>query len=221
MKTRIITITLLILTIAFAASAQDQSVSNMELEKGLPFHSVNLTLGYYSPEMAYWNDTYLPAKGITETFDGNVVFGANLTFLLPADLRARVGGSYWSGKVNGTAASSIDALKIGFTRFNLGLLYAPEKIAFAGFQPYLGIEGQVNLIKNTYDIDQTITNRSGHDMSFAPVLGIDRGFGKINCAFEVKYLVGNYIQEESAEQLLKHEVSMSGAEISFSIGYRF
>lgn len=222
MKTNIISITFLFLLISIVGLAQDQKVIPTESAKtGFAIHSVNFTAGYYSPDMGYWNDTYLPSKGITETFGGNLAVGANITFTLPADFRTRVGASIWTGEVKGTNGSSVDGLKIGLTRFNLGLLYAPESIILKGFQPYLGIEGQEYLIKNTYDINGASITQQGHDISFAPVLGLDRSFGHLNCGLEVKYNMGNYTQEEANEGTVEHKVSVNGAEVSLSIGYKF
>lgn len=222
MKNNIISITFLFLLTATVSLAQDQNEIPAEsIKSGFAIHSVNITAGYYSPEMDYWNDSYLTSKGITETFGGNLAVGANITFLLPANFRTRVGASIWSGEVKGTSGSTVDGLKIGLTRFNIGLLYAPESIMLNGFQPYLGIEGQENLIKNTYDIDGTSITQQGHDISFAPVLGFDRSFGHFNCGLEAKYNLGNYTQEEANQGTVEHEVSISGAEFSLSIGYKF
>jgi hypothetical protein len=222
MKNNIISITFLLLLMATVGLAQDRNVTPTEsIKNGFAIHSVNFTLGYYSPDMGYWNNTYLPSKGISETFDGNMAVGANITFSLPANLRSRVGASFWSDKVNGTTASTINGLKIGLTRFNLGLLYAPKSLALKGFQPYLGLEGQVYLIKNKYDIDNASITQQGQDLSFAPLLGFDRSFGHLNCGLEVKYNLGNYTQEEANEGTVEHDVSINGAEVSLSIGYKF
>jgi hypothetical protein len=222
MKNNIILVTFLFFLINTVGFAQDQEVMQPDaIKTGFAIHSVNFTAGYYSPEMDYWNDTYLPSKGITDTFSGNLAIGANITFLLPANFRTRVGASYWSGEVNGIAASTVDGLKIGLTRFNLGLLYAPKSIAIKGFQPYLGIEGQKNLIKNTYDINGTSITQQGHDISFAPIIGFDRSFGHFNCGLEAKYNLGNYTQEEANKGTVEHKVSINGAEFSLSIGYKF
>ena len=222
MKNNIISITFLFLLIATVGLSQDQEIMPTEsVKNGFAIHSVNFNLGYYSPGMDYWNDTYLPSKGISETFDGNMTFGANLTFTMPANFRTRVGASYWSGEVNGAETSTVDGLKIGLTRFNLGVLYAPKSIAIKGIQPYLGLEGQMYLIKNKYDIDGTVITQQGQDMSFAPVLGCDRSFGHFNCGLEVKYNLGNYTQEEANKVTVEHEVSINGAEVSLSIGYKF
>lgn len=221
MKTKIISVTFLFLMMAVLGQTRAQEASNDQATTGFAIHSVNLTVGYYSPEMDYWNDTYLPSKGISETFGGNPTIGANVTFSLPASLRARVGASIWSGKVEGDQGASVNSLKIGLTRFNLGLMYAPQSIVVEGFQPYLGIEGQANLIKNEYDINNDNITQNGQDISFAPLLGVDRAFGHFNLGLEVKYNVGNYIQEEAAATPIEHEVSINGAEVSLSIGYKF
>jgi len=222
MKPNIISITFLFLMMATVGLAQDQKVMPTDsIKKSFAIHSVNFTAGYYSPAMDYWNDTYLPSKGISETFGGNLAIGANITFSLPANFRTRVGASIWSEEVKGTTGSTVDGLKIGLTRFNLGLLYAPKSIAFKDFQPYLGFEGQVNLIKNTYNMSGTSITQQGQDISFAPLLGLDRSFGSFNCGLEVKYNMGNYIQEETFNGPVEHKVSINGWEVSLSFGYKF
>lgn len=224
MKNNIISITFVLLIIASFVQAQDQQeTAAIPLSSKFHVYSVNFTTAYYSPQMDYWNDTYLPFVGVSETFGGNLVLGGNITFSLPANLRTRVGASYWSDEVAGNTGSNIAGLEIGLTRFNLGLLYAPEKIAFNGFQPYVGIEGQINLIKNKFDGGaEGTTTQQGQDMSFAPILGLDRTFGRIILGAEIKYNLGNYIQEvEMQSGIVENEVSINGPEFSLSVGYKF
>lgn len=222
MKTNIISITFLFIMMATVSLAQDQQVMQTgSIKKNFAIYSINFTAGYYSPKMDYWNDTYLPSKGITETFGCNLAIGVNLTFSLPANFRTRVGASIWSGEVKGTPSSTVDDLKIGLTRFNLGFLYAPESIAMKGFQPYLGVEGQTNLITNKYSINGTRITQQGQNISFVPVIGLDRSFGHLNYGLEVKYNMGNYIQEETFNGTVEHKVSINGPEMSLSIGYKF
>ena len=86
---------------------------------------------------------------------------------------------------------------------------------------YLGLEVQENLIKNTSTIGNTSITQQGQSMSFAPVLGIDRSFGHFNCGLDLKYNLGNYNQEETVQETVVHKVSINGAEVSLSIGYKF
>jgi len=222
MKTTIISITFLFLMIATIGLAQNQEkVATNSIKSGFAIYSANFTAGYYSPKMDYWNDTYVTAKGLGN-FGGNMAIGANITFSLPADFRARVGASIWSDEVKGTSSTStVNGLKIGLTRFNLGLLYAPKSYVFTSFQPYLGLEVQENLIKNTSTIGSASITQQGQSMSFAPILGLDRSFGHFNCGLELKYNLGNYNQEEAGVQTLVHKVSISGAEVSLMLGYKF
>ena len=220
MKTNIITITFLFLMIALTSTAQDEEVAD-SVRSGFGIHSVNLTASFYQPQMDYWNDTYLPFVGITETFGGNLAFGGNITFSLPANLRVRTGVSVWSGEVIGTPTSKIGGLKIGLTRFNLGLFYAPEAVGFSGFQPYLGVEGQLYQIKNDFTAGD-VTNQQGSDISFAPVIGLDRTFGLVNCGLELKYNMGSYVQEvEMNTGIAENDVSINGPEVIVTIGYKF
>lgn len=217
MKTTIISITFLFLMIATVGLAQDQEkVATNSIKSGFAIYSANFTAGYYSPKMDYYPTAYGLPK-----FGGNMAFGANVTFSLPSDFRARVGASIWSDEVKGTSTSRVNALKIGLTRFNLGLLYAPKSFAFSNYQPYLGLEVQENLIKNTSTIGNTSITQQGQSMSFAPILGLDRSFGHFNCGLELKYNLGNYNQEEALEQTVVHKVSISGTEVSLMLGYKF
>lgn len=223
MKTKIILITFMFFVLAIMGYAQDNDDISADTlkKKGFAVQSINIVVGFYSPEMDYWNDTYLPAKGITESFGGNPVFGANITFSVLANFRARVGASIWNDEVRGTEAATVDGVKIGFTRFNLGLFYSPKIVSFTGFQPYLGAEVTEFFIKNEYDINSEIVSQSGQDISFAPVLGIDKEFGTVNIGVEGKYNLGKYIQAESFSETNEHEVGINGFEVSLSVGFRF
>jgi len=222
MKTKIISITFLFFVFTTMSYAQNnEEILSDSTKEWFAVQSVNLVVGYYSPEMSYWNDTYLPAKGIPESFGGSAVFGANITFSIHSNFRARVGASYWKGEVEGNQGSTVDGLKIGFTRFSLGLLYGPKVFSFSGFQPYLGAEATTFLINNEYNIHNEIISQNGQDMSFAPVLGIDKAFGPVNIGIEGKYNLGKYIQEESFTETIEHEVGINGLEVSLSVGFRF
>jgi hypothetical protein len=215
MKTKITSTISLLLLVALAGNAQEQA------QRKFGVYSVNLTPGWYQPSMDYWNDTYLPTLGVTETFSGNVAFGGNITFALPYNLRARVGASYWSEKVNGNESSTISSLQIGFTRFRLGAFYSPFVLA-NDFHPYIGIEGQFYQIKNKLNNGTETTTQQGQDNSFAPVIGIDRAFGHINLGVELMYNLGSYTQEVSdGIGVSEQKVSIAGPEATISIGYRF
>lgn len=212
MKSKITTTIFLLLLIALTGNAQDK----------FKVYSVNLTPGWYQPKMDYWNNTYLPTLGVTETFGGNVSLGGNITFALPFELRARVGASYWSDKVNGNDSSSINSLGIGLTRFRLGALYAPTYASFSNFQPYIGIDGQFYLIKNKLDNGAATTYQNGQDYSFSPIIGIERPFGHVLVGLEFMYNIGSYTQEVSdGIGVIEQKVSISGPELIFSLGYKF
>ena len=220
MKTKIISITFLLLLIATTGKAQDEaqnSTSNL-----ISVYSVNLTPGWYQPTMDYWNDTYQPTLGVSDEFSGNITFGGNITFTLPLDLRTRVGASYWSDKVEGNQNSTISSLQIGFTRFRLGAMYAPKSIIFSGFQPYLGVEGQFYLIKNKLDNGTETTEQQGQDYSFAPLIGIDRSFGHFIAGLEFMYNIGKYTQDVSdGIGVTEQKISIVGPEVVVSVGYKF
>lgn len=216
MKTKITFIISLLLLVASIGKAQEQAQNKFGV------YSVNLSPGWYQPSMDYWNDTYLPALNVSDDFSGDITLGGNITFVLPYNLRARIGASYWSDKVEGDESSTISSLQIGFTRFRLGAFYAPVAISFNGFQPYLGIEGQFYLIKNKLDNGTETTEQQGQDYSFAPVIGIDRAFGKVNIGVECLYNIGNYTQDVTdGIGIIEQKVSINGLEVAVSVGYRF
>jgi hypothetical protein len=212
MKTKIISIIFLLLLMSSTGKAQDK----------FGVYSVSLTPGWYQPSMDYWNNTYLPKLGVTETFGGNISLGGNIAFAFPFDLRARVGASYWSDKVTGNDSSTINSLKIAFTRFKVGALYSPAYASFSHFQPYLGIEGQFYLIKNRLDNGADTTYQQGQDYSFAPVIGIERPFGYVLVGLELMYNIGSYTQEVSdGIGVTEQKVSINGPEVMLSVGYKF
>jgi len=226
MNSKIFSITILFSLLATALLAQEQDSVIVETDTtGFSIHSANISLGYYNPEMDYWNDTYLPAKGISEKINGSLTFGANLTFNLSTNFRARVGATYWAIEIEGENGESIDkcidALKISLTRLNLGVMYAPVAISFKEFQPYFGAELESLFVKNNYDVNGAELRRNGSDIIFAPVVGIDRAFGVVNLGLEFKYNLGKYVQEEGVERIIEHDVSVNGPEVAIAIGYRF
>jgi len=231
MKTKIISILFLLLLIAITGKAQEQVQAQEQVkveeqpqgvQKLFKVLSVKFTSGWYNPKMDYWNNTYLPAVGVTETFVGNISIGGDVTFALPYNLRARVGISYWSDKVKGNESSTINSLHIDFTRFRLGAVYAPKVASFSGFQPYIGIDGQFFLIQNKLDDGSKTTEQQGQDYSFAPVIGIDRSFGNFIVAAEFMYNLGGYTQElKDGISTVKQKISIAGPEVTISLGYSF
>jgi hypothetical protein len=223
-------IALLLIGAGIALQAQTFNPYSNHIEKNketvISVHSVNLTAGLYAPEMNFWNENYLPTAGSDDEFGPSMVFGGNITFGILSEFRARVGVSYWSDKVKGGAAG-FDELKISFTRFSLGAFYAPEFASFdQGIQLYVGFEAFYYDINNKLDMEPICTmltsqDMNGHDVSFAPVIGIDKVFGKhILIGAEFTYMIGEYTQAVMvASQTQK--VSIAGPQLSLSVGYKF
>jgi hypothetical protein len=158
-----------------------------------------------------------------------MVFGGNITFGISSEFRARVGVSYWSDKVK-DHGPILELLEISFTRFSLGAFYALEFASFdPGFQLYMGFEGFLYDINNTLDLRTPCDNlisqdMNGHDVSFAPVIGIDKVFGDhILIGAEFSYMIGEYTQDEQAEsvEFIKNKVSIAGPQLTLSVGYKF
>ena len=194
------------------------------IKKGhaITVHSVNLAGGLYSPEMDYWNDNYLPSAGSDEEFGGSMFFGGNITFGISSEYRARVGVSYWSDKVTGDG-SGFDEFKLSFTRVSIGGLYVPDFASFGDFQAYAGIEAYVYDINNKILLgaDSGSENQNGQDFSFAPIIGIERLVGdKFLIGAELSYMIGEYNQIE-IDATMKNKVSISGPQLTISLGYKF
>lgn len=185
-------------------------------------YSVNFVPGWYWPGMDYWNDIYLPSVGVSDQFEGNFSFGGNITFSLPEGFRARAGVSYWSDKTKGDGSSAINSLKISFTRFRLAAVYVPEVVLFKNYQTYLGIEGQFYVINNKLKEDLETADQEGQDYSFGPLVGIERSFGHFAVGAEFMYNLGSYKQDLSdGIGVIEKNVSITGPEISVSLGYKF
>ena len=225
---------IIILFLLIAATVATQAGEYSKYRYRLPFrrnegfliYSVNLTGGVYKPKLDYFNDIYLPSSGVDETFKSNIFYGGNLSFILNGEYRFRVGLSYWSNKVIGPD-EGLNEFKVGFTRMSLGALYAPEFIYFAnGIQLYVGFEGYGYQIKNTVNMKSgsgvvTSSDQNGHDLSFAPVIGIERVCGKsLVLGAEFSYMLGSYDQSENVVSQTQ-KVSINGPQVTLSVGYKF
>jgi hypothetical protein len=223
MKIKITSIIFLFFTIALIGNAQEpQDKKQAESSSKFCVYSITLNSGWYKPEMDYWNDTYLPSQGVTEDFEGSFTMGGNITFALPANFRVRAGVSYWKDKVKGNANSTINDLKIAFTRFRLGALYVPKNTALFGAQIYFGAEGQFFIIKNKLDFGSETTEQEGQDYSFVPLIGIERSFGHFLIGVEFMYNLGSYTQDvNTGTSVIDQKISIDGPEVGISVGYKF
>jgi len=185
-------------------------------------HNVVLQLGYYSPSMDYWNDNYLPDLGIDEKFKGNLTYGGALDFRLPAHFRIRLAGSYWSYKVEVDEEIFFKSLKISFTRFSLGVIYAiaEDRIPVT---PYVGLNGTFFLINNKLDRGGDISEEYGQDYSFEPIVGLEGAlFKHFLLGLEFQYHFGNYVQDvNSTIGIVEEKVTVNGPEIILKLGYKF
>lgn len=221
-----IVIVLLLLGAGIASQAQTFNPYDRHglLRRGhvITVHSVNLSGGLYSPEMDYWNDYYLPFAGSDDEFGSSMVYGGNITFGISSEYRIRLGLSYWSDKVKGDGAG-FDELEVAFTRFSVGALYAPEFFSFGGFQIYGGVEAYVYDINNELSLSSETGSeeQNGHDYSFAPVVGLESLVGDhFLIGAELSYMLGVYNQAENIESET-NRVSISGPQLTLSLGYKF
>ncbi|MCK9423101.1 MAG: hypothetical protein M0Q38_10925 [Bacteroidales bacterium] len=221
MKTKIISITFLLLLIVTTGKAQNNAQTSSS--RLFSIYSVSLITSWYKPSMNYWNNTFLPSAGSTDKFNGNLLFGGNITFNLPLHLGARVGVWYWQDKVNGGQDATFNSLRIGFTGFSLGAFYRYPKPVVYGISPYAGIEGSYFIIQNKYDVDGDVSKMSGYDISGMPFIGIERVFfQKLVIGLEYGYVLGRYRQDvETNEGSSNPKVSVNGHKMGITVGYKF
>lgn len=184
--------------------------------------SVSLTSSWYRPELDFFNGVFLPASKVSDRFGWNYAIGGNITFSLPKEFRSRLGFSYWKDEVLGNESSALTSLQIALVRYKLGLLYAPSKISFGRFQPYLGVDGQFFMVRNKLAIEPNLPIQKGSDYAFAPLVGLEYVNKHFVSSLEYSYNFGNYMQDIcDCMGLSRQNVSIDGPEISFSIGYKF
>lgn len=217
MKTN--TFLLLTLLVIQAATVKSQDTSTPLNPACFTVYSVSVSSSWYQPQMDYWNDAYLPLSNVTDRFGGNFSVGGHIVLSLPRDFRARIGVSYWSDQAKGNDQSAIQSLRISLTRFRLAAIYAPKPFCFAGLQPYLGAEGQFLVINNKRKDATRITRQEGQDYSFGPLIGMERSFNHFTAGLEFMYNLGSYTQDLVGGT--NRQVSVSGPEVSLSIGYKF
>lgn len=202
-------------------NAQEE-ITNSVSTKDFKIHSINISASYYNPSMDYFNHDLLPFLKVTDSFGTNLSYGGNLTLKLPMDFRARVGASYWKDQVEGNSNSELKHLEVELTRFKLGALYVPEKLSFSAFQLYAGVEGQYFMVKNALTMEANSPTQKGSDFSVAPLAGVEFSVGRLVAAVEYSYNLGKYKQAISdIISVKRNDVSISGSELSLSVGYIF
>jgi hypothetical protein len=114
------------------------------------------------------------------------------------------------------------SLKISFTRFSLGIIYAiaEDRIPVT---PYVGMQGSFFLISNKLDRDNTVSIEHGQDYLFAPVIGLEGAlFKHFLLGLEFQYHFGNYVQDvNSTIGIVEEKVTVNGPEIILKLGYKF
>lgn len=186
-------------------------------------HNVSISSSWYNPSMNYWNNTFLPSAGSSNKFDGNFMYGGNISFNLPLNFGARVGAWYWQDKVNGGQNATFNSLRIGFTGFSLGAFFrCPKPIVF-GISPYAGIDGSFFIIQNKYDVGGDVTKMNGHDIMGTPFIGIERVFfQKLVFGVEYGYVIGSYRQDVTTTAGTSNpKISVNGHKVGITLGYKF
>lgn len=204
-----------------ADSLSDQNPDSV-VNRDYRILSINITGSWYHPELDFFNEVFLPYFQVSDRFGGNYSFGGNITFTLPKEFRGRFGVSYWKDKVSGSETSKLTSLEIALTRYKLGLLYVPPKLSYRSFQPYIGIDGQFLMVRNSLVLEPNYPIQKGSDYVFAPLVGIEFVKKHFVSSLEYSYNFGNYRQDIcDCIGLTRQNVSINGPEISFSIGYKF
>ncbi len=192
-------------------------------KKSFRIENISISSGWYNPNMDYWNNTFFPDNNIDSRFKGNISFGGNIEFSLPANFRVKAGLSYWSTKVEPDMILLFESFKISFTRFTLGCLYIINIEKFP-VKPYIGMQGSLLAINNVEKINDIKERQYGQDYSYGPIVGLEKVFSNhILIGAEFQYQFGNYIQEESSfdSETVDHKVSIAGPEFCLKVGYKF
>lgn len=211
-----------LLGITFINVTAQESKKDSTFQSSFKLHSLQLFFSNYNPEMDYFNTELLPLINVTDEFGSNYSLGSNITFSLNKQFRARGGFSWWKDEVQGEPGSVLRNLEINLYRFQLAGIFAPNQIAFKGFQPYAGVEATYMLVRNNTDMDYNLPKQKGEDFSFALLTGLEYSAGRFVTGLEFKYNLGSYVQEITDNVGLKRQdVSINGPELQFSIGYKF
>ena len=187
----------------------------------ISINSATLSIGYYKPSMAYFNNTFLPLANTPNRFAGNPIVGANVSFDFPFNFGTRLGIWYWGDNVKGQTGSSFQKLNVSLSGFSLGAFYT-YKAGYKGIIPYLGIEESFLLVQNKYDANDMVIKKGGNDIAFMPFIGINRSVSeKIVIGLEYGYCLGWYLQDvELGTGSIAEHVKINGSKIQFTIGYK-
>lgn len=113
-------------------------------------------------------------------------------------------------------------MEIGYIRYKLGLLYAPQKLSYKNFQLYAGIDGQFFMIRHKINQDNTSEILKGSDYVYSPFAGLEYSKKHFNAALEFAYNIGDYYQSFcECQGYTRQKVLVDGPEISLSLGYKF
>ena len=193
-------------------------------------HNVNVSAGYYSPDLGFIDNYITDNNGTGSEIGGNVIWGGNIVLNIMTELRARFGVSYFSSKIDEQNGEEIliKNFKLSMLQYKLGVLYYPKFLKVKDvLNPYVGAEAKFQTIKNNTEILTGMykeADQKGQDYCFAPVIGIEANFNHIITGVEYMFNVGNYVQEtygNTPDEIIGNVVSVNGSEIMFFIGYRF
>jgi hypothetical protein len=208
---------ILVVLIFIGTSLQAQN------KDGFYLRSAGLSVGYAMPSMDYWNDSYLPAYGWDDTFNGNLTYGLDLDVHLYEGILFELGASMWNETIkNGDIAE----LKASMTMLDFGLGYSFKNLLDSPVYPYASVGMTQLFINNTMDglgeISDLNEERTGQDNSFYIKVGamyeVVENFG-IN--LEVKQRFGSYVQQSLLTDgtILDNDVKINGPQ--FNLGFRY
>jgi hypothetical protein len=211
---------IILLLISQQLWAQEETSTNPNFR----LQSAYVSAGISSPELDYWNTTYLLGCGCTDQFSYNMKIGAFFDYYLFKNIITNWGISHWADKVEPDNQDTFQSLTISMTSFTGGLLYGFELF---NLDIYSGINGNFFLVQNKFAMLQgtgnLIDKEQGQDYSLELVFGFDKLFpSHLLLGMEFNYTIGSYFQGVHAgDQTNREKVSVQGPYLGLKLGYHF
>jgi hypothetical protein len=215
MKKILLNIVALLVLLVYGVELKAQNDSKISV------HNICAEIGWYNPQMSYWNDIYLPDLGIPQKFESNLTYGGHVEISLPYYLRCRLGMAFWQSKVVPDPKFIFDELNIAFTDINGSLIYSFEYIELP-VKPYIGVTGDFFMIANRHVVGDKIDRQYGQDYRLSPLVGVEKVIKHFMIGIEYKYHLGTYAQDVvEGDKMFSENVDVSGSQVGIKIGYKF
>jgi hypothetical protein len=204
------------------------SVSNSDIIAQVKVKSLGVNVGYYSPQMDYWNDNALASwdNQFSGTLSGNVL----LEVYLADPVSARIDAGYYKEDLtqsgipygNSTRTDKISIQMIPVTFSLIGRIH-PENTQPLEFYGGGGIGVNLITMKYTRDLPsgEIIDEPDGRNYIAYFVAGLDYPvITNLGLGLELRYVWGTY-KQLIGDAGLSENVSIDGPQAFFSIKFLF